>query len=411
MNAANPAEPPSRKFAGADFARPDVLRAWLSQVLLPYWRTRTVDAEHGGFFERLTPEGALVPLDYKRMRLQGRQIYLFSHAALLGLDPAGGAVAARGVDFIARHGWQNETGGWVFKLSLDGSQVRDATRHLYCQAFVMFGLAWFHRLTGSAEALALADRTLAFLDTRMHDPAAGGYLNEWIEGQTQMPLPRQQNPHMHLVEALLILAETSGRAAYLDRARALVELFFTRFRTGPRGFVTEYFTADWRPLPGREGQRHEPGHHFEWIWILLRYAALAGDRDLPARLADLFDTTVAHGIDRAPGELVATFDEIDAEGAPLVTTKRLWPQTETVKAFVAAYQASGDAAHLRRAEDTIRMIFRTYLRGGDPLFCEHLDRGGRAAVVDFVPASSLYHLFFCLAEYLRVTGAGAGPQR
>jgi mannose/cellobiose epimerase-like protein (N-acyl-D-glucosamine 2-epimerase family) len=200
----------------------------------------------------------------------------------------------------------------------------------------------------------------------------------------------------------LILAETSGRAAYLDRARALVELFFTRFRTGPHGFVCEYFTADWRPVPGHDGGRHEPGHQFEWIWILLRYARLAGDRDLPARVADLLSATIQHGIDRAPGQLAATFDEIDPSGAPLVTTKRLWPQTETVKAFVAAYEVFGDEAHLARAQDTIRMMLATYLPGGQPLFREHLDRSGRASVVDFVPTSSLYHLFLSLAEYLRI---------
>ncbi|MCZ7660881.1 MAG: AGE family epimerase/isomerase [Xanthobacteraceae bacterium] len=250
----------------------------------------------------------------------------------------------------------------MFKLSLDGRRVLDATRHLYDQAFALFGLAWFHRLTGSAEALALADRTLAFLDARMRDPQAGGYLNAWIEGQAGMPLPRRQNPHMHLVEALLILAETSGRADHLDRARALVELFFARFRTGPHGFVTEYFTADWRPAPGADGARHEPGHHFEWIWILLRYARLAGDRTLPGRLADLLEASLARGIDRAPGMLAATFDEIDPQGAPLVTSKRLWPQTETVKALLAAHEAFGDARHLQAAQATIRMIFRHYLR-------------------------------------------------
>lgn len=405
MNAANSADAQGQSFADRDPADPAVLRAWLGEVLLPYWRERTVDRAHGGFFERLTSEGALVPLDYKRTRLQGRQIYLFSHAALIGLDPEGRDVAARGVDFVARHGWAPGAGGFVFKLSLDGRRVLDATRHLYDQAFALFGLAWFHRLTGSAEALALADRTLAFLDARMRDPQAGGYLNAWIEGQAGMPLPRRQNPHMHLVEALLILAETSGRADHLDRARALVELFFARFRTGPHGFVTEYFTADWRPAPGADGARHEPGHHFEWIWILLRYARLAGDRTLPQRLTDLLAATLAHGIDRAPGQLAATFDEIDPQGAPLVTSKRLWPQTETVKALLAAYEAFGDARHLQAAQATIRMIFRHYLPGGAPLFREHLDRGGGSCVVDFVPASSLYHLFLCLAEYLRVLGA------
>ncbi len=401
MIAADPALPPGRKFGGADFADPETLRAWLSEVLLPFWRERTVDREHGGFFERLTPEGALVPLDYKRMRLQGRQIYLFSHAALLGLDPEGRAIAERGLDFITRHGW-HPNGGWVFKLSLDGARVLDPTRHLYCQAFVLFGLAWFHRLTGASEALALADRTLDFIEAQMRDPRAGGYLNEWVEGQAGMPLPRQQNPHMHLTEALLMLAEASGRAVYLDRARALVDLFFTRFRTGPNGFVGEYFAEDWQPMPGRDGARHEPGHQFEWIWILLRYARLAGDREIPGRLSDLLASTIRHGIDRAPDALAATFDEIDPAGAPLLTTKRLWPQTETVKALVAAYETFGEADYLRQAEAAIRMIFRTYLGGGEPLFREHLDRSGKAAVIDFVPASSLYHLVLCLAEYVRV---------
>jgi mannose/cellobiose epimerase-like protein (N-acyl-D-glucosamine 2-epimerase family) len=343
----------------------------------------------------------VVALDYKRARVQGRQIYVFSHAALLGLLPEGEEAARAGYDFLRRHMWDDSDGGWRYKVSVDGRHCLDPCRHLYCQSFAIFGLGWLFRLTGDPEMLAWIDRTLAFVDARMSDPVHGGYWDFRTGAEPAMPSLRLQNPHMHMLEAMLVLAEHTRQDRFLHRARALVRLFCSRFCPPPHRGVCEYFDPAWSPVAGADGRRREPGHHFEWIWILHRYRRLSDDRSVDGAMQSLLDHTLDCGVDRQAGMLPATFDEIDANGAPLVTSKRLWPQTETLKALLAAYEWSGDARYARAADACLSLILDKYMRGGRPLFIEHFDRAGRP-IVDYVPTSSLYHLFVAFTEAIRV---------
>src|SRR5918994_1685359 len=223
----------------------ETINAWCRAVLLPFWVQASWDRQHGGFFERLDRNGSVVPLDYKRTRLQGRQIYVFSQAALKGLLPEAAEAATSGVEFLVRNAWNRAEGGWVFKLSTDGRQQLDETRHLYCQAFALFGLGWYLRWSKDPEILGWVEKTLGFIDATMRHPA-GGYWNLWTSSAEQGPLPRMQNPHMHLLEALLVLAESTQREEYLNRASKLVALFRSRLCPPPHHRVGEYFDDLWR---------------------------------------------------------------------------------------------------------------------------------------------------------------------
>jgi mannose/cellobiose epimerase-like protein (N-acyl-D-glucosamine 2-epimerase family) len=375
------------------------LRHWCKSVLLPFWLEASWDRERGGFFDRLDLSGRVVDLDYKRARVQGRQVYVFSHAAVLGLLTEGEAAARSGYDFLVQHAWDRTAGGWRFKVAVDGSRVIDAGRELYCQAFVILGLGWLFRVARDPEVLLWIDRTLAFIDSRMWDSSHGGYWNRWGGATQAMPLPRQQNPHMHLLEAMLALAEHTGEARFLDRARGLVELFRTRFCPPPHRGVCEYFDAKW--APAADGMRREPGHHFEWVWILHHYRRLSEDRSVDALVEPLLEYTLAFGVDREAGMLPGTFDAISPDGTPVQTSKRLWPQTETIKALLAAYEWSGDQHFSEAAIAWLRLVFDKYMRNGQPLFHEHYDREGQP-IVDYVPTSSLYHLFVAFTEAMRI---------
>ena len=59
-------------------------RDWLFDRHLPIWRTHGWDAKHGGFHERLSQDLRPVELGYKRLLVQCRQLYCYSHACILG---------------------------------------------------------------------------------------------------------------------------------------------------------------------------------------------------------------------------------------------------------------------------------------------------------------------------------------
>jgi mannose/cellobiose epimerase-like protein (N-acyl-D-glucosamine 2-epimerase family) len=86
------------------------VRQWMFEKALPFWGSIGRDGDNG-FAEQLSLDGAPTTVSYKRLRVQARQIYVYSHASTLGYGP-GLAAAENSWAFITRHGWL-ENGGWA----------------------------------------------------------------------------------------------------------------------------------------------------------------------------------------------------------------------------------------------------------------------------------------------------------
>lgn len=370
------------------------LRSWVFDSALPYWAAQGVDGAAGGFHERLDAARRPVVKDGKRTMVQARQVYVFAQAHLLNRLPQGRALAHAGRDFLLAH-CRHPGGGWRFRVARDGAAMDD-TRDLYSHAFVVFALAWLHRLDGDGAARTLADETMAFLDARMAHPE-GGY-REALDGAGKpSDGARRQNPHMHLFEACLEWCAATHDRAWRDRADALAALLEARFCID--GTLREYFDDSLAPLPGDLGRIVEPGHHYEWVWLLHRYRQLGGG-DLTALAARLYAFAERHGIDAATGGVI---DIVAPDGAATRTSRRFWPQTEAIKAHIARHAATGDPGIARRVDAQADSLYRTHIAGAaDGAWREHLGPDGAVTVPD-LPASSLYHVTLAAAELSRLS--------
>ena len=149
---------------------------------------------------------------------------------------------------------------------------------------------------------------------------------------------------MHLFEALLALHEATGGAEWLERAAALRGLFDVRFFSAEQCQLTEFFDADWRETLVDGSFIREPGHHFEWVWLLHRYGQLSGDDSVLPIMEQLFGWAWAKGIDRRADGIFGAYDAVDPDGRVLQGgSKRLWPQTEALKACLALAERCGHA--------------------------------------------------------------------
>ncbi|MEE8271993.1 MAG: AGE family epimerase/isomerase [Alphaproteobacteria bacterium] len=383
--------------------RPGDIRPWMMETLLPFWADVGVDRECGGFVERLSLDRRPAPDDYKRVRAQARQIYVFSHAHLLGAPEWALDAVHHGVAFLTERCWDRIHGGWYHQVTRTGAPL-DVRKDTYDHAFVLFAMAWLHRATGNPAALDWARRTIAFLDDRLGDPTGGGYWEAVSPDGATDRLPRRQNPHMHLLEAFIALHEATGDADWLDRARAMVGLFQDRFFDADTGSLREYFTADWRPAPGADGRIREPGHHFEWFWLLHHYRRLTGDDSVLDPAEALLFFAMKHGIDELTEGVPVAFDAVGADGTVLAGTKRLWPQTEAVKAHLARYEFAHGAPpepDPLSARLHLLTMFGEYIDLDHGVWHDQLARDG-TPVTEYIPSSTLYHLVLCLAEASRL---------
>ena len=365
-------------------------KAWLFDSALPFW----AGAGHDGVLgarEHLRLDGSSAEVPYKRMRVQARQIYVFSQAALLGWRE-GEALARQGYAFITKSG-ERADGGWVRRLSATG-EVLDAAIDLYDLAFVLFALAWFLRLTGDPDAAARARRTTAWIRAEMLAPHGGFHNVTPVE-----PGPRQQNPHMHLLEATLALYEASDDPYYADFAHELVELFRRRLFDPVTGTLGEFFEPDWTPAAGPAGDHVEPGHHYEWVWLLDQYERLTGAAASP-EIDRLYQFARRHGEDQATA---LVWDVVDRRGEPRQRSSRLWPQTEALKAHaVMARRGFGGADRVPLVVDNLLSRFFQGCPAG--AWIDQFDAEGRPTA-DKIPTSSFYHVMMGYAELDRLANA------
>lgn len=370
-------------------------QTWLLQQALPLWRERGVDRQQGGFHEKIDTHGR--PVDEpRRTRVVARQLYVFATAPRLGDTHDAAPLLEHGLSFLLQR-LLAEGGTFHAAYSLQDAHA-DPRFDLYEQAFGLFALGsvYRHDRAGHVELPGLAQRLLERLQAGWGHPDIGFQ-------ESQPPsAPLRSNPHMHLLEAALCWQRASDGQDHNWNAlvHQLVTLCLTHLVQPGSGLVTELFDLDWRPLPGPEGSLAEPGHQFEWGWLLLSWARQEPNHPLAeqARQAAvrMIEMGQAHGIDATRGVAI---NAIDTTGQVRDANAKLWPQTERIKAWVAMAQSSpteaGQAHALRQATAAIHGLMR-YLR--HPIagaWHESLGADDHWQVQD-TRASSLYHIVCAL---------------
>ena len=371
---------------------------WAFDQALPFWATHGVDRRHGGFVEALELGGAPLDPGFKRVRAMARQVYVFSHATLLGWRP-GRPIAEEGFDYLIKRAWRRDQGGWARRLNTQGD-VLDATPDLYDTAFCLFALSWYFKASQDVAARDVMRSTARLVPTVFAHPTGEGFIH-WV-GATCW---RQQNPHMHLLEACLAAHSADPDGPYADLGRPLVDLFKRRFFDQTTGTLGEFFTADWARAPGDDGRLVEPGHHFEWAWILSQAEAQFGSSAHQEATA-LIAFAETHGVDPDTG---ATFDAVWSDGTPKSRASRTWPNTERLKAAIAT-DVYGEGVNRAAIEQTAECLMDRYFAPAPKgAWIDHFNDAGEP-IATTIPASTFYHVFLAIAELIRIGGPDLAPE-
>lgn len=376
------ASPSSRRFA-----------MWMQREALPFWSKRGWDGRNGGFHERFFFDGTPDELVERRIRVQWRQIYVLAHASLLGWTD-GLRLAFKGLEYVIERAWAPDgQPGFVHTLTPDGA-VGMGKRDTYDHAFAILALSWLAKASGDAQVNALLNRVIAYVDAELSEQS--GFLLEAKPPE----LPRRQNPHMHMFEAMLALIETVAHPEAAQRAARLRRMLDRTFIDPQTNLLVEFFDNDWQPIRDEDGAAVvEPGHMAEWVWLIRKYERQFGQKPTP--LGTHFLGAALQGV--APGTDFL-IDEIDSLQRVRLASRRLWPQTELIKAWLAQAEIGTERAD-EAAELVIDALMETYLAGPFPGgWYDRFDATGKVAI-DTVPASSLYHIFVAAAEAERLLGS------
>lgn len=377
------AEIPSRVF---DTMTPGVFSHWYFQTALPLWARYGVDTVQGGVHERL--EHDLTPVSLpRRARLVARQIYCFSMGARLGENERYRDLSFHCVDFLARH-LLSPSGAVRSSINMDDPDDGCSVARLYDDAFVLFALASHASLEKAAasETEALALRILSASAARCR--RADG---SWAEPGG----PILTNPIMHLAEAALswIEIEGHGRDTWMRLSKEIFGCLYGQMMQPLGCAVPEVFDEAWVPREHESGHWIEPGHQFEWAWLLLRWGGLGGCKEAFERACVLAETAETRGVDPTHRHVIAG---LNREFEPVRSHAPLWAQTERVRLWhtMAAQEAASSclAARAMRHRDEGLAVLERYISGVHPgLWHEVADESG-CFERGPVKASSLYHL-------------------
>ena len=369
------------------------LRRWLLDVALPLWWTTGADHSGGGFHEAINLDGSPGPSPH-RARTIARQVFVYGQAGRLGWNGPWRKATGHALEYL-RQRFIKADGTIASVVELDGC-ISDAPFDLYDQAFGLLALATGHRVFGEgsgcrADAIALRSALQALAHPY------GGYFED-----RDRRLPQRSNPHMHLLESALAWMTIDDAPVWRQMAHNIAQLCLARFIVPTTGALREYFAADWSPASGIEGRVAEPGHHYEWAYLLARWAALTG-RPRPEAVGRLIAFADRHGVDERRGVAV---NAVLIDGRVHDPVARLWAQAERIRAY-AMDRTANDDARIAAATRGLQRFLATPTPG---TWYDQLDASDRF-VDEPARATSLYHIVGAVIELAamedRITAAPA----
>lgn len=379
------------------------LREWLIEAAYPLWSTQGRDQIHGGFYERLDQHG--VPIEApRRARVQPRQVYAFSLASSFGWRTRSAELMTHGLRYLISH-YRRSDGLYRTLVDANGTPL-DSRALLYDQAFALLGLASAYGTPGVPIDVDGEARALRAVISKHYRRATNGY-------ETAVPplASLASNPHMHLLEASLAWMHTGVDIHWSSLADEIVRLALSRFIDPSSGSLREFFDASWQPAPGLAGRIVEPGHQFEWAYLLLRWEAQRfQERATGGRsVADGDGRTVGSAeARRAAIRLIEVGEQYGVNAGVAVNallddfsvhdeTARLWPQTERLKAAALAARLTDEERYWQMAHSAATTLLEYLDTHMDGLWYDRRLPSGEF-LLEPAPASSLYHIVSAIAE-------------
>lgn len=357
------------------------VQAHFRQVIVPLWQGPGWNAELALPYEALSPAHQPLPPQRYRAMACARQLYVF--ASLID-DPAFPAAAERAAALfrsLQSHFHDAEHGGWFYSIDPHGAPL-DQRKDLYTHAFIIFACAHYWAKVREPLVESVLNAALRVV-LEQFSTENGLYEASLDQDWSSLGSGPLQNPLMHLAEAFLatlsVREDPTVQSALLALTDAMQQHFIEPVHNvmleKPRGAVDNWF---------------EPGHQFEWLFLLASSPLLRGTA-LHGSLDRAFGFAEQVGVDPQSG---AVCGMLAPDGTLRDGTQRIWAQAEYLRALTLRPEGA------ERVQRQLLALQQRFLYTGGWYECR--DGQGNVSRED-MPSTTPYHLATCysgLAQYI-----------
>lgn len=343
----------------------------LTGTILPFWMNLR-DDEHGGYYGLMDFDLQVDKTAEKGCILNSRILWFFAQAALATGRQDLKDHARHAYLFLKDHCLDREYGGVYWSLTYDG-QPLDTTKHTYNQAFAIYALASYYRLTGETEALEAARQLFEIIESRCTD--AEGYLEAFTRdwqpesneklSENGVLAAKTMNTLLHVFEGYAGLYEATPDEKVGQAMRRILGIYADKVYAPDLHRQLVFFDEHYHSII----DLYSYGHDIESSWLIDWGCALLGDKDLTARIAAI-NSDLAQAILHKAYRGHSVINECERGKDDL--TRVWWVQAEAVLGFVNEYQKSGRAEYAAAAADVWHYIIEhvvDHRPGGEWFWC------------------------------------------
>lgn len=353
----------------------------LVNELLPFWTSRFIDKQNGGYLTHYDENGNDTGEDEKSLIAQARCLYTISSAHRAGYGGGDYAEMARhGADFLINKMWDKENGGFYWMMDRKGN-VKTDKKIIYGQSFAIYSLSEYTLATNDTRGVEYAERVFDLLQKYCADTQYGGYL-EMFNRNWELCGPGSQggdrktlDVHMHLMEAFTTLYECSGKEVHRRKLLEDIGLLTDTIihpvhKTGIPQFYKDWTVAPqikfdiiwgWDRFNADSTKKNATdntcyGHNAELAWLMIHALTVLGmnPREYSSLLRTIFDHTINNGIDR---EFGGVFVEGPHAGGVYDMEKEFWQQAEVLIGTLDAVILFGDDKYWEAYRNVHRFVF------------------------------------------------------
>lgn len=336
------------------------IRQHLTNTLIPFWQGMR-DNENGGYCGWLGYDLKKNPHAGKGCILNSRILWFFSNACRVLEEKSLLEEAEHGYEFLKNAYLDKKYGGVYWSVTYDGQPEEDM-KHTYNQAFAVYALSSYYRVSKNEEALGLAEQLFALIEEKCRD--AEGYLEAFTRdfqpvsneklSENGVMAERTMNTLLHVFEAYTEFYDVTKNEKAGEALRWMLDIFYHKVYNPKLERQEVFFDHSWNSLI----DLHSFGHDIETAWLIDRGCEVLGDAEYTERMSAVTKKLTACVYEKAfDGHSLAN----EAENGVADTTRVWWVQAEAMVGFCNAWQKEPEHGEYLRAVEELWDFIKKYV--------------------------------------------------